>query len=536
MKNLFCMIFLFLSITIFAQDILWEKSYGGKQADYLFDVEPTADYGFILAGSSLSNKSGNKTDDCQGDLDYWIWKMTEDGELDWQRSLGGSGSDILYSIKNTIDGGFILAGTSDSPNGDIKKEDCFGKEDFWIIKLDAKGGEMWQKTIGGNGQEILKSIIQTRDGGYLIGGSSSSSISPKLLKGESDKYGKSERNEGNLDYWIIKLDNRGDIQWQRTLGGKYMDILESVEQTVDDGFIIGGVSNSPISNTKMFGSYGSGDYWIVKLDKEGNIEWQKVLGGEKDDHLYIIHQTKDNGYIAGGNSSSGPTGNKNKSNKSGTDFWVLRMDEKGEILWQQVYNTGKTDVLTSLAENNDGTFLLGGYAQSEVIATKMKNDKEEINDYIAFKISSEGDEVWKTHVGSKGEDILKKLIETRDGGYLLAGTSKGEISRDRHTGKGSNDFWVVKLKDRDKKEEEQRVKLEAIPNPALQYTNIIVGFEFNSGTLTLFDINGRQLQTFDVNNRTIPLEMGIYPEGVYIVEVKTNAGTESVKVLKGNTN
>ena len=519
---------------MFSQDILWEKSYGGKQADYLFDAQPTADYGFILAGSSLSKKSGNKTDDSKGDLDYWIWKMNEDGEFDWQKDLGESGSDILYSIKTTSDGGFILAGTSNSPKGDVKRDSCLGKEDFWIIKLDAKGGEIWQKTIGGSGQEILKCIIQTRDGGYLVGGSSSSDISPKILKGEPDRYGKSEKNEGNMDYWIIKLDSKGEIEWQKTFGGKYFDLLESVEQTDDEGYIVGGFSNSPSSEHKAFESYGAGDYWIIKLDKDGAVEWQKVLGGEKDDHLYIIRQTKDGGYIAGGNSSSGPTGNKSKSNRSGTDMWVIRMDEKGEVLWQEIYNTGQTDVLTSLIESKDGSFLIGGYAQSEVIGTKKKNDKEEINDYIALKIDADGDELWKTYVGSKGEDILKKLIETRDGGYLLAGTSKGEISRDRYTGKGSNDFWVVKLKDKDKKEEEKRLKLEAIPNPAGQFTNIIVGFEFTSGTLTLFDIGGRQLQAFEVNNRTIPLELGSYPEGVYIVEVKTNTGTESVKVLKGN--
>ena len=121
--------------SIFAQDILWEKSYGGKHADYLLDAQPTADYGFILAGSSLSGKTGNKTEDNAGDLDYWIWKMDEAGELDWQKSIGGSGPDMLYSIRNTNDGGFILAGTSESQAGTQKKDSCRGKEDIWVIKL-----------------------------------------------------------------------------------------------------------------------------------------------------------------------------------------------------------------------------------------------------------------------------------------------------------------------------------------------------------------------------------------------------------------
>lgn len=179
--------------------------------------------------------------------------------------------------------------------------------------------------------------------------------------------------------------------------------------------------------------------------------------------------------------------------------------------------------------------MLGGFAQSEIIGdTKKKTDKEEINDYIALKISADGEALWKQTVGSKGEDILRKLLETRDGGYLLAGTSKGEISRDKNSGKGKNDFWVVKLKDKDKKKYAEKAKIEAIPNPASTFTNVIVGFEFNSGTATLFDLSGRLLQSLEVTSRTIPVDLSTYPTGVYIVEVKTDAGTSSVKVMKAN--
>jgi hypothetical protein len=526
----FCILFCW---TTYGQDILWEKSYGGKHADYLFDAQPTADYGFILAGSSLSGKTGNKTDDNNGDLDYWVWKMNEGGELEWQKSIGGSGSDMLFSIKNTRDGGFILAGSSDSPICSQKKDACQGSEDFWIVKLNAKGDEEWQRTIGGSGQDIVKSISQTKDGGYIIGGSSSSDLSLKILSGGTDPYGKSEKCRGNLDYWLIKLDENGSVKWQRTLGGQYADVLESVEQTKDGGYIVGGYSNSPSSLDKDHEGYGEGDYWIVKLDKDGSTEWQKTLGGENDDHLYAITQTADGGFIAAGNSSSGTSGNKNRSNSKGTDFWVVKLNQDSEIVWQQTYNTGDVDILTSLIENKDGTLLLGGYAQSEVIGIAKKNDKKEINDYIALKISADGEELWKETAGSNGDDILKKLIETRDGGYLLAGTSNGAISRDRNSSKGSNDFWVVKLKDRDKKKKpEKRTLIEAIPNPASQFTNLIVSFEFNSGTVTLFDLAGRQLQAFDVNTRTIPLDLGGYPDGVYVAEVKTDKGTDSVKVLK----
>ena len=521
------------NVPIQAQNIIWEKSYGGKQADYLLDAQPTADYGFILAGASLSKKSGNKDEENIGDLDFWIWKMDEHGELDWQKNLGGTGPDVLYSVRNTQDGGVILAGTSESGKAYVKQSDAMGREDIWIMKMNAKGGEEWQCTLGGPGQDLVKTIAPTADGGYIVGGSSSSPISLKVRKGAADPYGKWDQSRGGMDAWIVKLDSKGKVLWQRTLGGDYMDMLESIEPTKDGGYIAGIYTNSPSSVDKVEESYGKGDYWVLKLDKDGTIEWQNVFGGEDDDHITTVKQSVDGGYILGGHSASGNTGNKSVSNQKGTDFWIVKLNNTGEILWQKTYDTGKVDILTSLLENKDGTIVLGGYAQSEVIGQITKKDMPEINDYIAIKADANGEELWKKAVGSNGEDKLARLIETRDGDYLLAGTSKGAMSRDRYTGKGGNDYWVVKLGDKDKKKkQEKRSQIEAIPNPAEQFTNIIVGFDFNSGTVSVFDLAGRQLQHFEVTSRTIPLEMLGLPEGIYIVEVKTDKGTDSVKVIK----
>lgn len=549
MKNQF-QFFRFLSICtavffsgtklVTAQDILWEKSYGGKHADYLFDVIPTPDYGFLLAGSSLSKKTGNKTEDNRGDLDYWVWKMDEKGDLDWQKSFGGSGSDMLQNIALTNDGGFILAGVSSSDKDFDKKDSIRGQDDFWIIKLNAKGGEEWQKTIGGNGQEKLQSIIKDKDGGYILAGSSASDIS-----GE-----KTTECFGNLDYWVLKLDKKGEIVWQKTYGGIYLDELRSIESTLDGGYILGGYSNSPISKNKTDDTLGEGDYWILKIDKTGGIEWQKNIGGAKDDQLAVIHQTYDKGYIIGGNSNSESGKSKTSSNQSGTDFWVLKLDEKGEILWQETYNFGKVDILTSLVENDDHSFLIGGFAQGEVTkkatikkqnATEDNKMKSGTDDFIALKISEKGEEKWSKTVGSDQEDILKKAIETRDGCYLLAGTSKTILTSDggvkaagnKSSGKGSNDFWIVKLKDKQKPKEDRK-PVEAIPNPATDYTNIIIGYDFAKGTATVVDIAGHILQQFDITDRTVPIDLHGYPEGIYIVNIRTDVQNSGVKIIKNN--
>ena len=524
------------STSITAQKILWEKSLGGKHAEYLYDAIATPDYGFILAGSSLSDKNGNKDESNKGDLDYWLWKMDEKGNLEWQKSFGGNKVDLLQSVALTYDGGFILGGTSSSDKGTVKTDACKGQEDFWIIKLNAKGQEMWQKTIGGSGMEKLLSIAPTKDGGYILGGTSSSDRND--TKGIDDPYGKWENSKGNLDYWVVKLDSEGTVEWQKTLGGKYHDELKSIHQTLDGGFILGGYSNSPVSGNKTAPNFGLGDYWVVKLNEDGNVQWQQTYGGDGDDNLFSLIPTKDGGYLLGGNSNSGATNSKSKTNKSGTDFWVIKVDAIGLIQWQDTYDFGKYDVLTSLVENKDGSFLIGGYAQSELdskqksTAKTVKADKEGISDYIALKIDAEGKERWSKTVGSKGDEVLRKLLETRDGGYLLAGTSNGGISRDKKTAKGGNDFWVVKLRDKEK-EENERITLEAIPNPASSFTNVIITFEYKEGTATLYDLSGRSLQTIAITGeRTVPIELNGLPQGIYVIEIKTDTEKGGVKVIK----
>lgn len=638
--------FLFISSFAFCQDVLWEKSYGGKHAEYLTDAVPTADYGFILAGSSLSSKSGNKTSLNEGDLDYWVWKMDEKGEMEWQKSFGGTGTDFLQSIRLTVDGGFILAGHSDSPKGKYKRQDSHGGYDFWVIKLDAGGGDQWQQTIGGSGDDKLQSVAQTKDGGYILGGSSS-----------SEKSGdKAVDAFGSMDYWVVKLDKQGKIEWQKTLGGKYFDELRSIEQTKDNGYILGGYSNSPQSGNKRDDNIGIGDYWVLKLDRKGETEWERVIGGDMDDQLYTVHQTSDGGYILGGNSNSTASSSKSKGNGKGTDFWIVKLDPNGEMKWQETYDFGTSDVLTSIVENRDHTLLVGGFAKSE---PGKEKDKKGINDYIALKISEKGDVLWNTAVGSDGDDALRKLIETRDGGYILAGTSnpvkqlagnktqksKGNkqdsgkpavqmgnggqnqrvkettdkvnnqikdgvdsinedfnegmgslvdplnkaldngadsslksginkpgsplgnapslggggsgagndpigglldglsngkdklpASGDKKTNYGNNDFWVVKLKDKMTFKYGEERNLEAMPNPTSAFTNVIVNYEYQSGTATVVDLSGHVLEQFEITGRTVPVDLSKYPEGLYVINIKTDVGSDGVKVLRNNKN
>lgn len=517
----------------FSQKVSWEKTYGGLHADYLYDIQPTPDYGFILAGSSVSDVGGSKSDSKVGILDFWLWKMSETGKLEWQRSYGGDGIDMLNSLVVTRDGGMFLGGTSNSQKGFDKTDDPFGGDDFWVLRLDPFGNIIWQKTYGGKGEDKLAKVIETRDGGFLIGGSSSSNRIFDVKKQQVVDNAKSENSRGNLDYWVIKVDASGEMEWQRTLGGRYADILKTVVETPDGGFLLGGISNSPESGDKTDKNLGEFDFWLIKLDEVGEIEWQRTIGGEGDDQLVDIIITESKKIVIAGYSNSGVSFDKQVSNRgTATDVWVIMLNEDGTQEWQKTYNIDEYNILTGIAKTDDKAFVLGGYSQKSLLEKKQKGTVG--SDFFAIKIDSLGEQKWKRELGSSSRDILSKIVETRDGGYVLAGTSDGKVSKSKQSGNvGREDFWIVKLLDEDKDKKPKRL-IEAYPNPTNNITNVLVGFDFDHGTATMVDITGRQLQHFEITSRTVPLSLQGLPIGVYLITIRTNKGTETVKILKGN--
>ena len=206
------------------------------------------------------------------------WSQAPD--IEWQNTIGGSNTDDLYSIEQTADGGYILGGFSSSPLSGDKTEGFIGFHDYWVIKLDSIGNIEWQNTIGGVGNDDLY-ITQSSDGGYILGGSSNSGISGD----------KTDSNKGGYDYWVLKLDATGSIVWQKTIGGNLDDKLYSLDETEDGGFLLGGYSYSGISGDKTEANKGGADYWVIKIDSTGNIIWQKTIGGSEFDGLYSVQCT-----------------------------------------------------------------------------------------------------------------------------------------------------------------------------------------------------------------------------------------------------
>ncbi|MBK6484946.1 MAG: T9SS type A sorting domain-containing protein [Chitinophagaceae bacterium] len=419
---------------ITAPEIQWQNTIGGSSTDELYSIQQTADGGYILGGNSYSGNSGDKTEASLGYSDYWVVKLDAAGVIQWQSTIGGSEYDGLSAVQLTSDGGCILGGTSYSGISGDKSEPSL-EGDYWVVKLDVTGDIQWQNTIGGSSYDYLKSIQQTSDGGYILGGPSYSGISGD----------KTEASQGDFDYWIVKLNSTGDLQWQNTIGGSSTDYLSSIQQTSDGGYILGGPSYSGISGDKTEASQGLGDYWVVKLDATGDIQWQNTIGGSSDDQLYSIQQTSYGGYILVGLSESGIGGDKTEECYGPYDYWVVKLDATGAIEWQNNIGGSGDEIPYSIQQTSDGGYILGGTSESGISGNKTEASLGGY-DYWVVKLNSSGVIEWQNTIGGNDYDILYSIQQTSDGGYILGGGSSSGISGDKtQASQGLNDYWIVKV-------------------------------------------------------------------------------------------
>jgi hypothetical protein len=399
----------------------WQKSLGGPSFDYGYSIQQTTDGGYIIAGMAGSN--GGDITGYRGSGDFWVVKLSGTGVLQWQKALGGTDAEIAFCIQQTSDGGYIVAGYSASINGNVTGNKGF--KDFWVVKLTNIGDLEWQKTLGGSGNEIAYSVKQTSEGGYIIAGQTDSN--------DGDVTG----NKGWVDMWIVKLTGAGTIQWQKTFGGSNDDNAYSIEQATDGGYIIAGVTFS--DNGDVTNNHGSADGWVIKLTSAGSIQWQKTYGGVRGDHVSIIRQTSDGGYIMAGHSSSG---NGNVSGNSGaSDFWITKLNNAGNLQWQEnVGGTGE-DHASDIRQISDGSYIAVGFTQSnDGFVTGSKGG----TDLWIVKFTSSGIFQGQKVLGGSSEDFGYSIQQSSDGGYIVAGfteSNNGDVTGN----KGAFDYWAIKI-------------------------------------------------------------------------------------------
>lgn len=348
----------------------WVRTYDIGRYDEMGrgvrSINSTSDGGILISGST------NLRD---WHLDIFIMKLDSNGRIEWQRLYGTDEEDKPYGgVHETADGGYIVVG--------FTMASVYGTHVVWVLKLTSFGDIEWQKTYGtGDAPDFPYASDLTSDGGLII-------------SGQTYSYG------DYSDIWIFKLDSSGNIEWQRTYGGT-SDVEESgnvIHQTIDGGYILAGC-------TRSFGA-GNLDYWVLKLDSSGDVEWQRTYGGEDLELAYSILPTRDGGYIVGGRTESFGAG--------GNDCWVLKLSFYGDIEWQRAYGgVGDWDSCVAIIEDDDGGYILGGATNSFGAGRR---------ELWAMNLNSIGDILWQRTYGGRGIDYAHTIHKTADGSYVFAGT------------------------------------------------------------------------------------------------------------------
>ncbi|MEO8150571.1 MAG: PKD domain-containing protein [Bacteroidia bacterium] len=418
----------------------WDKRFGGTSTEYLRSFQQTTDLGYILGGYSDSKKGGDKSQGSWGISDYWVVKIDSLGIKQWDRRFGGNAGDFMSSLQQTVDGGYILGGWSASNITGNKTQLSWGSNDFWIIKIDSQGNKQWDKDYGGTDNDALQCIKETTDGGFILGGWSYS----------GNNGDKSQPSWGNADFWIIKVDSIGIKQWDKRYGGSSADWLYSLQQTTDGGYILGGKSSSPISGDKTQPAWnGYSDYWIVKIDSIGNKQWDKCYGGVDNDVLISLKQTTDGGYILGGASYSGIGGDKTQPLWGGaTDYWIVKVDSFGNKQWDKDYGgNANEDEFGNISQTSDGGYLIAGTSYSPISGDKTENNLGTEQTWV-IKTDSIGNKQWDKTTLTLGHEEIGLAIQTNDGGYAIANFTYGGIGGDKtQPAQGADDYWIIKFWD-----------------------------------------------------------------------------------------
>jgi hypothetical protein len=363
----------------------WNKTYGGTNDDCVNWMVQTSDGGYALAGETTSYGAG--------DSDFWLVKTDASGDLLWSKTYGGAGDDYASCVVQTSDGGYALAGKTPS----FSDEAWITKG--WLVKTDADGNMLWNQTYDRTGYESgagAFSVVQTSDGGYALAGTVifDDPFQPNIMH----------------DGWLVKTDASGNMMWNQTYSRPdSSDSIRCVIQSRDGGYVLAG-------GTGFFGA--PSQFWLVKTDASGILLWNQTgsLGW-----LHCVVETGDGGYVVAGRTS----GDGNVV----LDAWLAKIDEDGNMLWNQVYGGAEEDFASYVLKTRDGGYILSGYTRSFGAGE---------SDAWLVKTDMDGNMLWNQTFGGANSDSANCVVETSDGCYVLAGTTRSYTT-------GDADGWLIKM-------------------------------------------------------------------------------------------
>ncbi len=494
-------LFVFLFSCFFLQsqpEIEWSQVFGGAEFERLVSIQPTSDGGYIMSGNTESN-DGDVTNN-NGSTDYWIVKTNSIGILEWEKNFGGSNFDSGAVLKETSDEGFIVTGSSRSTDGDVSANN--GASDSWILKLDGDGLIEWEKNFGGSQLDGTVDILETSDGGFLaIGGTTSMDGDISTIKGSSDVL-------------MIKLSASGEIIFIRTFGGSNPDNGISGLETTDGGFIFIGTTES--NNGDVTNNNGSADYWIVKTNSMGILEWEQTYGGSDVDFVTSIISTEDQGYLVAGTSGSSDGDITNP--KGQWDIWIIKLDENGNLLWEKSFGGSENDAVPSIYPAEDQGYIIAGASNS---SDGDVSENFGIGDIWILKIDSNGNVLWQKSFGGSENEFARSIFLTADGGLIIGGDSKssdGDVGENN----GDYDYWVFKLSPLTSTTNETPLVANFNISPNPNNGQFLIETSNATHPITIQIANGVGQIIYKDQTGTSMVDLSKYPKGQYWVTIIEN--------------
>lgn len=482
-----------------SQTLDWAKCYGGSDADIAYSIQQTSDSGYLIVGETASNDglvvgyhpgANCAIGECR---DLWVVKTDSYGNFQWQKTIGGSKADVGYCSFQS-GSNYIVAGVSGSSDGDLTFNNGFG--DGWMVNLDSIGNIIWSRSYGGSSNENIYKLIPLADKSIIA-------------------FGRTTLGHGAGDLWLFKLDSLGNMLWEKFYGGSGREYPENIELTADDGFAMFAQSES--SDGDVGAPFNNAtDYWMLKVDSLGNIQWSKTFGGSDWDFCYGGCTTSNHGYLITGTTYSNDGDVAGRHDSTNCDAWTIKTDSLGNVIWKTCLGGSWNETMVTVLENEDGNFVNVGYTLSN--DGDVSGNHSWGDDAWFVVLSPTGTILESKCFGSYSDDDPTQAIQTLDGSFAiveLAGAAGGDIQN--HYG-GNADFCIIKILPLTTKVVtiKKEPDFSVYPNPARDY--IVVNSHIEKGQeIMLFNIYNEFISSIKITSATQKIDLRALPSGIYFL-------------------
>ena len=505
--------------------IQWQGCYGGTDYDYATDMVEHEN-GYLVIGE-VRSIDGDVTNN-HGGRDIWLINIDSIGNLLWEKCYGGSTIDYQGTIISDNNGYYYIIAATGSNDGDVQSGN-HGGYDAWVVKIDGTGNIIWEKCYGGSGTEEAPDIKLQSDGNLLV--------SCKTTYADGDV----PAHYGGYDAWIFVITPDGEIIKNAVFGNDLHNSVYDAIQTSDGGYFFTCKASS--TQGMVEGTYHGGliDVWALKLDSALNIQWQKLYGGSETDYGFRGLYELEDGYIflAQTNSNDGDVSGCHPPIGQNIDIWAVKIDFEGNIIWQRCLGGEGWDFSGDLHQTDDGGFMVFASTGSHGGDVSGNNSWGQNRDIWMVKLSAEGELMWQECFGGYGnESNIKGSIKKSDHNWIIAGWASDEISYDVECDLHSSreDFWVFEIKDTTVNiDETENDGIKVYPNPAGNW----VVFEYklqaaeNKGEISIMDITGNLIEKVIIfgNRGQRALDIRNYPAGVYFYTLSTGSLRRTGKLI-----